>query len=82
MAIVYKGIARGNVTERGDNASLPEGTRIEISIKQEQVEETAAGNHPKGSSMALLAALKVSPRCTSKDVEALIQSMQQGKQPV
>jgi hypothetical protein len=80
--MVYRGIARGKVIELEDGLALPEGTRVEVSIKAEQIEEIAPEKYPRGSPSAVLAALKVPPLCTSEDVEALIQSMQQGKQPV
>jgi len=80
--MVYRGIAKGKIVELEGDASLPEGTQVEVSIKQEPVGETAPGKSTKGSPHALLVALEVAPRCTLDDVEALIQSMQQGKQPV
>lgn len=79
--MVYRGVAKGKIVELED-ASLPEGTQVEVSIKQRPVGEIAPGKFPKASPHTLLAVLEVPPRCTSDDVEELIQSMQQGKQPV
>jgi hypothetical protein len=80
--MVYRGIARGKVIELEDNVSLPEGTEVEVLIRQEKVAETAPGGYPKGSSKGLLAALNIPARCTSDDVDALVQSMRHGEQPV
>jgi hypothetical protein len=80
--MVYRGIARGKVIELEGNVSLPEGTEVEVLTKQEQVAETTPGGYPKGSPKALLAALNLPAQCTSEDVEALIQSMRHGKQPI
>jgi hypothetical protein len=80
--MVYRGVAKGKIIELEGDASLPEGTPVEVSIKEERIEGIAPGEYPKGSPRAVLAALKVAPRCTAEDVEALIQSMEQGKQPV
>jgi hypothetical protein len=80
--MVYRGIARGKIVELEDEVSLPEGTEVEVSIKQERVGETTPAGYRKGSPKALLAALKLPTRCTPEDVEALVQSVRQGKQPV
>ena len=77
--MVYRGVARGKVIELEDNVSIPEGTKVEVLIKQELIGETTTA---KDSPKVLLAALKVPARCTSDDVETLVQSMQQGKQAV
>lgn len=80
--MVYRGIARGKVVELEDNVSLPEGTEVEVSIKPGQVRETAPEGYSKGSPKALLAALNLPAQCTIEDVEALVQSMRHGEQPV
>ena len=80
--MVYRGIARGKVIELEDNVLLPEGTAVEVSIKPEQVGETAPRSSSQGFAKALLAALNLPAQCTSEDVEALVQSMQSGKQPL
>ena len=80
--MVYRGVARGKVIELEDDVSLPEGTEVEVLIKEEKVGEPARSGHPKGSPKALLAALNFPAQCTSEDVEALEQSIRQGKQPV
>lgn len=80
--MVYRGIARGNVIELEDSVSLPEGTEVEVMIKQEQAGVTMPGGFPKGSPKALLAALSLPAQCASEDVEALVQSIRLGKQPI
>jgi hypothetical protein len=77
--MVYRGIARGKVIELEDNVSLPEGTEVEVLIRQEKVGETAPGGYPKGSPKGLLAALNIPAKCTSDDVDALVKSMRHGR---
>jgi hypothetical protein len=80
--MTYRGIVKGKVIELEDNVILPEGTEVEVLIKEERVAEAAPSEYPKGSPKALLFALNLPPRCTSEDVEALVHAIQQGKQPV
>ncbi len=80
--MVYRGVARGKVIELEDDVSLPEGTEVEVLIKEEKVREPTPGEYPKGSPKALLAALNLPAQCTSEDVEALEQNIRQGKRPV
>ena len=80
--MVYRGVARGKVIELEDHVSLPEGTEVEVLIKEEKVGKPMPGGYPKGSPKALLAALNLPAQCTFEDVEALEQSIRHGKRPV
>lgn len=80
--MVYRGIARGKIIELKDEVSLPEGTEVEVLVKQGEIDKTMLDGYPKGSPQALLAALKLPAKCTPEDVEALVHSMQQGRQSV
>lgn len=80
--MTYKGIVRGKVIELEGQVVLPEGTEVEVVVKERQPEELASSGHPKGSPQAILAALDTPPRCTPEDVDALLQAIEQGKRPV
>jgi len=80
--MMYKGIVRGKVIELEGKVVLPEGTEVEVVVKERQGEELAPSGYPKGSAKAILAALDIPPRCTPGDVDALVQAIEQGKRPV
>ena len=80
--MTYKGIVRGKGIELAGQVVLPEGTNVEVVVKEHKGEELAASGHPKGSPQAMLAFLDTPPRCTSADVDALLQAIEQGKRPV
>lgn len=80
--MTYKGIVRGKVIELEGNAVLPEGTEVEVVVKERQGEDLAPSGYPKGSPQALLAALNIAPRCTPGDVDTLLQAIKQGRRPV
>jgi len=80
--MIYKGIVRGKVIELEDKVGLPEGTEVEVVVKEQKGEELAPSGYPKGSPQALLAFLDTPPRCTPEDVNTLLQAIEQGKHPV
>lgn len=49
----YKGIVRGKIIELEDKVALPEGSLVEVSIKEGPGEGLAPTSHPKGSSRAI-----------------------------
>jgi hypothetical protein len=64
--VTYKRIVRGKIIELEDKVALPEGSLVEVSIKEGPGEGLAPTSHPKGSSPAMLAALDAAPRCTTE----------------
>ena len=77
----YKGIVRGRVIRLEGKVVLPEGTEVEVVVKERKGEELAPSGYPKGSPQAILATLDMAPRCTPRDVDALLQAIEQGKRP-
>jgi len=71
--MAYKGIIRGNVIELEDEVGLPEGTEVEVEVKESPV---------RGNPQAILAHWRTSPQCTSKDVDALTQAIELGRKNV
>ena len=80
--MTYKGIVKGNVIELEGKMVLPEGTEVEVVVNKENGEESLSSGYPKGSPKALLETLDIPPRCTSDDVDALLQAIEQGKRQV
>jgi hypothetical protein len=78
----YRGVVRGKFIELEDAVVLPEGTEVEVVVKEPQGEELAPSGYPKGSSRAILAAWALAPRCTPEDVDALSRAIEQGKRPI
>lgn len=79
--MTYKGIVRGKVIELEGKVVLPEGTEVEMVVKERQGEELAPRGYAKGSPKAILAAFDIPPRCAPGDVDALLQAIEQGKRP-
>lgn len=80
--MIYKGIVRGKVIELEDQVVLPEGTEVEVVVKEQKGEALAPSGYPKGSPQTLLVFLDTPPRCTSEDVDTLLRAIEQGKRPV
>ncbi len=78
----YKGTVRGKVVELESDVALPEGTEVEIVVKDREKKTVSPSGHPRGSPQAILNFLDTPPLCTSADVEALLQAIKQGKRPV
>ncbi len=78
----YKGTVRGKVIELETDVALPEGTEVEITVKDDQHGKPPPGGHPRSSPQAILKFLDTPPLCTPADVEALLQAIRQGKRPV
>lgn len=78
----YKGTVRGKVVELESDVTLPEGTEVEIVVKDREKKTGSPSGHPRGSPQAILKFLDTPPLCTPADVEALLQAIKQGKQPV
>ncbi len=79
---VYKGVIHGMVVELEPRAILPEGTQVDVVVRETRVEELAPSGHPEGSPQAMLAAQSLPSQCTAGDVDALVDAIQQGKRPV
>jgi hypothetical protein len=77
--MVYKGIVRGNVVEL--DVALPEGTEVEITVKDRQKEKRTPAGDPRGSPQALLKFLDTPPLCASDDLEALLEAIAVPKRP-
>lgn len=80
--MTYKGIVKGKVVELEDHVTLPEGTRVEVVVKDSHGEEMAPSSHPKGSPQAILAIFDTPPRCAPEDVDALQEAIERSKRPV
>ena len=78
----YKGTVRGKVVELESDVELPEGTEVEIVVKDREKKTVSPSGHPRGSPQAILKFLNTPPLCTPADVEALLQAIKQGKRPV
>jgi hypothetical protein len=78
----YRGIVRGRVIELEDQVVLPEGTEVEVVVKDKKDKTLAPSGYPRGSPNAILAAWEVPPHCTPEDVDTLRQAIEQGKRPV
>jgi hypothetical protein len=79
--MTYKGIARGKVIELEDDIALPEGTEVEIVVKDRTKSSVTSNSHAKGSPEAILKIFDTAPLCTPADVDALMQAIKQGRQP-
>jgi len=78
----YKGTVRGKVIELESDVPIPEGTEVEIVVKDKEKKTATASDHPRSSPQAILKFLDARPLCTPDDVEALLQAIRQGKRPV
>ncbi len=78
----HKGTVRGKVVELESDVALPEGTEVEIVVKDREKKTVSPSGHPRGSPQAILKFLNTPPLCTPADVEALLQAIKQGKRPV
>lgn len=81
-AMTYKGIVKGKVVELEDHVTLPEGTKVEVVVKDLQDQELAPSGYPKGSPQAILAIFDTPPHCAPEDVDALLEAIERGKRPV
>jgi hypothetical protein len=79
--MTYKGIARGKVIELEDDIVLPEGTEVEIVVKDRTKSSVPSNSQAKGSRYAILKFFDTAPLCTPADVDALMQAIKEGRQP-
>jgi predicted DNA-binding antitoxin AbrB/MazE fold protein len=79
--MTYKGIARGKVIELQGDLALPEGTEVEIVVKDWAKNSVTVKRYTKGSPEAILKFLDTPPLCTPADVDALLQAIKEGRQP-
>ena len=80
--MTYKGIVKGQTIEFEDPLELPDGTAVEVVVHVRPETALASSGDPKGSGPALLRLWDTPASCTSADVEALLQAIDQGKRPV
>ena len=78
----YKGTVRGKVVELESDVALPEGTEVEIVVKDREKKTVSPSGNSRGSPQAILNFLDTPPLCNPADVEALLQAIKQGKRPV
>lgn len=69
--MTYRGIVRGKVIELEGEVVLPEGTEVEVVVKERQ-----------GEGLGDFGGLGHSPTLSPGDVDALLQAIEQGKRPV
>lgn len=79
--MTYKGIARGKVIELEGEVTLPEGTEVEIVVKDRVKNSATINRDGKGSPGAILKFFDTPPSCTPADVDALLQAIKEGRQP-
>ncbi len=77
----YKGTVRGKVVELENDVTLPEGTEVEVVVKDQAKKTVTPTGHPRGSPEAILKFLDTTPLCTPADVKALLQAIKQGRRP-
>ena len=77
----YKGTVRGKTIDFESNVALPEGTEVEIGVKDQAKNAVTPSSHPRSSPQAILKFLDTPPLCTPADVEALLQAIKQGRRP-
>jgi hypothetical protein len=80
--MTYKGIVKGNVVELEPGAQLPEGTAVDVVVKEQGIGPLAPSGYPKGSPQAILSALDAPLHCTEEDVDALMEAIEEGQQPM
>lgn len=78
----YKGIVRGKMIELEGKVVLPEGTEVEVVVREQHDEALSPSGHPKSSREAILAALDLPARCVPGDVDALVEEIERGKRPL
>ena len=66
---------RGSVVELDDEVRLPEGTTVEVVVREQHSHSPSATGSPR----AILAALKRPPQCTDENVGVLLREIRQGK---
>ena len=71
--MAYKGIIKGNTIEIEDTLGLPEGTAVEVEIKESSL---------RGSPQAILQHWEITLACTEEDVDALMKEIEKGKKEV
>jgi len=71
--MTHKGIIRGNAIEVEDPLEFPDGTEVEVEVKEVP---------SRGTPEAILALWNTSPRCTSEDVDAMLQGIELGRKDV
>lgn len=80
--MTYKGVVKGKVIVLKGKAMLPEDTEVEVVVKERPARKPVSISYPKGSPQAILAALDVPPLCAPEDVDAMLQTIDQGKRPI
>jgi hypothetical protein len=79
--MTYKGIARGKVIELQGDLTLPEGTEVEIVVKDWAKNSVTVKRRTKGSPEAILKLFDTPPLCTPADIDALLRAIKEGRQP-
>ena len=79
--MTYKGTVKGKVIELDSDVALPEGTEVEVVVKDQTKNASTLSGHERGAPAAILNLLDTPPLCTPADVEALLQAIREGRQP-
>ena len=79
FAMGFRGTVKGKVIELEPGVALPDGAEVEVTVKNGSRTTQQAG---RGSPASLLKFLATAPQCTAADVDALLQAIESGKQPV
>jgi len=74
--MIYRGIAKGRNIELDEPLPYPKGQPIQVSV------EPLKGLPHRGSSVAILKAMKEEPHLSWKDVDELERAIAEGKLPV
>lgn len=67
--------------ELEDDLALPEGTEVEIVVKDRAKNSATVNRHAKGSPEAMLKFFDTPPLRTPADVDALLQAIKEGRPP-
>ena len=74
--MTYRGIARGNAIELDEPLPFAEGQAVRVDV------EAVSPAPERGSIAALLQAIREGPHLSDGDVDALLEQIELGKQPV
>ena len=79
VAIGYHGIVRGRVVELPGDVRLPEGTQVEVLVREQ--DQLTPGGHKKGTMGALREYLRTPSHVTTEDVDELMRIIKDSRLP-
>ncbi len=79
--MTLKGIVQDHVIELQDNVELPEGTEVEVVVKETPSTSGQDGEIRRGSPQALTEYLKTPTEVTAEDVDELMRLIKEARSP-